>query len=140
MFLLDTNVISELRKVRAGKADPNVVAWTEAVDAADLYVSAITLMELELGVLRLERKDTAQGALLRTWMNMHVLPEFAERSLPIDATVALRCATLHIPNPCPARDAYIAATSLVHSMTLVTRNVTDFQPTGVPIVNPWQAF
>lgn len=140
MFLLDTNVISELRKVRAGKADPNVEAWTEAVDAADLYVSAITLMELELGILRLERKDTAQGALLRTWMNTHVLPEFAERSLPVDATVALRCATLHVPNPCPERDAYIAATALVHSMTLVTRNVTDFQTTGVPIVNPWQAF
>ncbi|MCD7059766.1 type II toxin-antitoxin system VapC family toxin [Pelagibacterium xiamenense] len=137
MFLLDTNVISELRKVRFGKAAPGVSVWTESVDASDLYVSAITLLELELGILRLERKDADQGALLRSWMHAHVLPEFAERTLPVDAAVALRCAKLHVPDPRPERDALIAATGLVHGMAVVTRNVGDFQGTGVSVVNPW---
>ncbi|GAB4398014.1 MAG: hypothetical protein OHK0048_08250 [Rhodoferax sp.] len=92
MFVLDTHVVSELRKVRQGKADLNLAAWVQRVDAADLYVSAITLMELELGVLAIERKDTEQGALLRAWLEQQVLPEFAARTLPVDAAVALRCA------------------------------------------------
>ena len=87
MFVLDTNVISELRKVRLGKADANVAAWTGTVDAAELYISAISLMELELGVLSLERKDPAQGGVLRTWLEQQVLPEFAGRTLPVDAAV-----------------------------------------------------
>lgn len=138
MFLLDTNVVSELRKVRPGKADANVAAWTQSVDASDLYVSAITLMEIEIGILRLERNDADQGAMLRTWLHSHVLPEFAERTLPIDATVALRCARLHVPDISPERDAYIAATAIVHGMTVVTRNVTDFETTGVALINPWE--
>ena len=84
MFVLDTNVVSELRKARQGKADANVVAWSQSVDAAELFVSAITIMELELGVLAIERKDAAQGALLRAWLEQHVLPEFADRTLPVD--------------------------------------------------------
>lgn len=139
MFLLDTNVVSELRKVRHGKADPNVAAWAESTDAGDLYVSAITVMELELGVLSIERKDAAQGAMLRAWLEQHVLPEFSGRTLPVDAAVAQRCARLHVPDKRGERDALIAATALVHGMTMVTRNVADFKGTGAMILNPWQA-
>lgn len=139
MFLLDTNVVSELRKAGDGKADANVIGWLSNVDAATLYLSAITLMEIELGVLRIERRDAAQGAMLRAWMTHHVLPEFLDRTLPVDAAVALRCASLHVPDPCSERDALIAATALVHGMTVVTRNVADFKATGVPLLNPWDA-
>jgi len=139
MFVLDTNVVSELRKVQIDKADLNLAAWAQSVDAADLFVSAITLMELELGVLSIERKDASQGAMLRSWVEQHVLPEFSRRTLPIDTAVALRCARLHVPDKRGERDALIAATALVHGMTLVTRNVDDFKPTGVTILNPWEA-
>lgn len=139
MYVLDTNVVSELRKVQAGKANSNVAAWTESVDAADLFVSAITILELELGVLSIERKDATQGVLLRAWMEQHVLPEFAGRTLPVDTAVAQRCARLHVPDKRGERDALIAATALVHGMTVVTRNVADFQATGVTILNPWES-
>ena len=138
MYLLDTNVVSELRKVRLGKADANVAAWADSIDAAELFVSAISIMELELGVLSIERKDAAQGAVLRAWMDRHVLPEFAERTLPVDTAVAQRCARLHVPDRRGKRDALIAATALIHGMAVVTRNVADFEPTGVTIVDPWQ--
>jgi predicted nucleic acid-binding protein len=139
MFVLDTNVVSELRKVGSGKADANLVRWTESVDAAELFVSAITIMELELGVLSIERKDATQGAMLRAWLDQHVLPEFSRRTLPVDTAVAQRCARLHVPDRRSERDALIAATALVHGMTVVTRNVADFRPTGVTLVNPWEA-
>lgn len=138
MHLLDTNVLSELRKVRLGKADANVVAWSESVDAADLFISAITVMELELGVLTMERKDPVQGAVLRAWLEQQVLPEFYDRTLSIDTAVAQRCARLHVPDKRSERDALIAATALVHGMAVVTRNVADFRRTGVNIVNPWE--
>ncbi|MBU2743440.1 type II toxin-antitoxin system VapC family toxin [Acidithiobacillus thiooxidans] len=137
-LILDTNVVSELRKVRLGKANMNVTAWAESVDATDLFVSAITIMELELGVLSIERKDATQGALLRTWLEQHVLPEFSRRSLSVDTAVAQRCARLHVPDKRGERDALIAATALVHGMTVVTRNVADFKSTGVPLINPWE--
>ena len=139
MFLLDTDVISELRKAGDGKADANVVAWLASTDATAFYLSAVTLMEIELGILRIERRDPIQGARLRAWMNHHILPEFTDRILPIDATVACRCAPLHVPDPRPERDAFIAATALTHGMTVVTRNIADFVPTGVPLLNPWEA-
>jgi predicted nucleic acid-binding protein len=138
MFVLDTNVVSELRKVRLSKANTNVTAWAESVDAADLFVSAITIMELELGVLSIERKDAIQGAMLRSWLERHVLPEFSRRTLPVDTTVAQRCARLHVPDKRGERDALIAATALVHGMTVVTRNTADFAPTGVFLIDPWQ--
>ena len=138
MFVLDTNVVSELRKVRLGKANMNVTAWAESVDAADLFVSAITIMELEFGVLSIERKDATQGAMLRSWLEQQVLPEFARRTLPVDTAVAQRCARLHVPDKRSERDALIAATALVHGMTVVTRNTADFVPTGVPLIDPWQ--
>jgi len=138
MYILDTNVISELRKVRFGKADHSVAAWTEQVDASELFVSAISIMELELGIVLMERKDARQGALLRSWLEQHVLPEFAARTLPVDIAVARRCARLHVPDKRAERDALIAATALVHGMTVVTRNIADFQPTGVTAFNPWK--
>ena len=139
MFLLDTNVVSELRKVRAGKANRHVAAWVQTVPASSLFLSAIVVQELEIGTLQLERKDQAQGALLRTWLEQHVLPSFADRVLPVDLAVALRSARLHVPDPQPYRDGLIAATALVHGMTLVTRNISDFTSTGVPLLNPWDA-
>ena len=138
MFVLDTNVVSELRKVRLGKANMNVTAWAESVDAADLFVSAITIMELEFGVLSIERKDATQGAMLRSWLEQQVLPEFARRTLPVNTAVAQRCARLHVPDKRSERDALIAATALVHGMTVVTRNTADFVPTGVSLIDPWQ--
>ena len=137
MFILDTNVVSELRKVRLSKANTNVTAWAESVDAADLFVSSITIMELELGVLSIERRDATQGAMLRSWLEQHVLPEFSRRTLPIDTAVAQRCARLHVPDKRGERDALIAATALVHGMTVVTRNTADFAPMGVSLIDPW---
>ncbi len=137
MFVLDTNVISELRK-RSGKAAASVVRWADSVDAGSLYLSAVTLLEIELGVLQKERRDAGQGAVLRAWLENRVLPEFAGRILPVDAAVARRCARIHVPTPCSERDALIAATALVHGMAVVTRNTADFQPTGVSLVNPWE--
>lgn len=139
MYVLDTNVVSELRKVGSGKADANLTLSAESVDAAELFVSAITIMELELGVLSIERRDTTQGAMLRAWLDQHVLPEFSSRTLPVDTIVAQRCARLHVPDRCSERDALIAATALVHGMTVVTRNVADFRPMGVALVNPLEA-
>jgi predicted nucleic acid-binding protein len=138
MFLLDTNVISEMRKAGVGKAHCNVITWLSQADASSFYVSAVTIMELELGVLLVTRRDPAQGARLRKWMDEKVLPEFADRTLSIDRAVALRCARLHAPDPKPERDAFIAATALVHGMTVVTRNGIDFEATGVPLLNPWE--
>lgn len=137
MFLLDTNVVSELRKAKAGKANVNVVAWAGSVPFGSLFISAITLLELETGVLQVERRDAAQGAILRSWLSRHVLPAFHDRILPVDVAVAQRCARLHVPDPRAERDALIAATALVHGMTVVTRNTGDFQPTGVSLLNPW---
>ena len=137
MYLLDTNVVSELRKIRLDKADKHVAQWADSVDAADLYLSVISLQELEIGVQLAERRDPPQGAIFRTWLNHHVLPAFVNRILPVDVAVAQRSASLHVPNPRPVRDGLIAATALVHGMTVVTRNVADFEPTGVAILNPW---
>lgn len=137
MYLLDTNVVSELRKVRLGKADNHVAEWADSVDASDLYVSVISVQEIEIGVLLVERRDPAQGALLRTWLEEHVLPAFDGRILAIDTAVARRSAQLNIPDPRPVRDGLIAATALVHGMTVVTRNTADFEPTGVATLNPW---
>jgi hypothetical protein len=137
MFILDTNVVSELRKVRFGKADKHVARWADSVVVADLYLSAISVQELEIGVQLVERRDVKQGGLLRTWLNDQVLPAFEGRILCIDAAVALRSASLHVPDPRPVRDSLIAATALVHGMTVVTRNVGDFEMSGVKLLNPW---
>lgn len=136
MYLLDTNVVSELRKAR--KAHGSVRSWAQAIPASSLYISVISVLELEIGILLVERRDRKQGAILRTWMDGHVLPTFAGRILAIDTAIAQRCAVLHVPNPQSDRDALIAATALVHGMVVATRNVEHFQPTGVASVNPWR--
>lgn len=136
MFLLDTNVVSELRK--GAKADPQVRRWAVGVASSVLFLSAISVLELEMGVLLAERRDPRQGALLRTWLESHVLPAFDDRVLPIDTSVARRCAALHVPDPRSDRDALIAATALVHGLTVVTRNTADF-PASVHVLNPWHA-
>lgn len=138
MYLLDTHVVSELRKAKAGKADQNVRAWAESVSAASLFLSVVTILELETGILLVERRDPSQGAVLRAWLDGHVLPAFSGRILAVDTAVAQRCAKLHVPDPRSDRDALMAATALVHGMTVVTRNVADFAPTGVEILNPWE--
>ena len=137
-YLLDTNVVSELRKIGDGKADARVAAWVDTEDAESFFISAITILELERGVLGIQRRDAAQGARLRAWLDNHVRPECAGRILPIDEQIAMRCAHLHIPDRRNEVDALIAATALVHGLTVATRNVRDFEGTGVVVVNPWQ--
>jgi hypothetical protein len=144
MYRSDTNVVSELRKspVSQGKSatvDRNVLAWTKRIPAASQFLSVISILELETGALLMERRDPRQGAVLRSWLEDHVLPTFSGRILPVDTPVAQRCAALHVPNPRSQRDALIAATAMVHGMTVVTRNVSDFEPTGVALLNPWLA-
>lgn len=143
MYLLDTNVVSESRKatkIRAGSAkmDSRVEAWFRSVPGANLYLSVVTILELEIGCLQIERRDAAQGKVLRSWIQNHVLPAFSGRILSVDLSIALRCAALHVPNRCSDRDALIAATALVHGMTIVTRNTVDFESTGVELLNPWK--
>jgi len=143
MFLLDSNVVSELRKPPAARSaarvDSNVWAWSKSVSAESLFLSVISILELEIGTLSIARRDPKQGAVLRSWMDNSVLPSFAGRILPVDIPIALQCATLHVPNPRSRRDSLIAATALVHGMTVVTRNIRDFEPTGVTLINPWEA-
>ena len=139
MFILDTNVVTELRKVRNGKADRAVAEWSESVDAANLFISVVTVLELEYGVLLIERRDAAQGAVLRAWLKQCVMPEFSDRILPVDTAIAQRCARLPIPDKRCERDALIAASALVHGMAVVTRHVMDFEQTGVHIIDPWSS-
>jgi hypothetical protein len=136
MFLLDTNVISELR--RAHRADRNVVAWAKALPVASVFISAISILEVEVGALLIARKDARQGAALRAWIDHQILARFDGRVLPVDIVVAQRCARLHVPDPRAERGALIAATALVHGLTVATRNIADFESTGVALINPWE--
>jgi predicted nucleic acid-binding protein len=136
-YLLDTNVLSELRK-SPRRADPSVRHWIAAQRPTDLYISVITVMELELGVRRVEHRDTIQGRRLRNWLEDEVMDIFTSRTLDVDTETAIRTASLHVPDPAPERDALIAATAFVHGLTVATRNTRDFAPTGVPLVNPWE--
>lgn len=138
MYLLDTNVISELRKSSSGKANPNVIQWAETIPLTNLFISSITVLELEIGILQMIRKDKKQGEQLQKWLNDQVLPSFDERILPLDLSVARQCAVLHVPDPKSDRDAIIAATALVHHLIIATRNVKDFNIKGVKVFNPWQ--
>jgi predicted nucleic acid-binding protein len=137
MYLLDTNVLSELRKRRSGKINPAVEAWAGTIDQADMYLSVVTIMEVELGIALLERRDARQAGVLRLWLHEKVMPAFSGRILPIDTTIALRCARLHVPDTKSERDAWIAATGLAHDLTVVTRNLADFAGTGVTLLDPW---
>ena len=136
-YLLDTNVVSELRKIWLGKADENVTRWFSLVKPDNLWLSVITVQELEVGILLAQRKDPLKAFAFRTWLDLRVLPTFAGRILPVSLSIAQRTASLHVPNPSPQLDALIAATALVHGLTVVTRNLPDFARTGVPTRNPW---
>jgi len=137
MYLLDTNVVSELRKSADGRINKGVQSWAEAIFPELMFISAITILELEIGVLQIERRDKKQGAVLRRWLNQNVLPAFSDRVLPVDLAVAQRCASLHVPNPKSERDAMIAASAIESRMTIVTRNVSDFSQSGVKVFDPW---
>lgn len=137
MYLLDTNVISELRKTGSGRGDPKVGQWALSVETITLFVSVVTIQELEIGIQLALRRDAIKGELLRNWMNKHVLPAFEGRILSVDLAVAQQSAALHVPKPCPVREGLIAATALVHGLTMVTRNVADFELCGVKLINPW---
>lgn len=136
MVLLDTNVVLEFR--RPHLTNPKVAAWADGVPSSDMFLSSITILELETGALLLSRRDGRQGRLIRQWIEDRVLPTFTERILAVDAAVARRCAALHIPDPRPFRDSLIAATALVHGLTVVTRNRADFEPMAVTVLNPWE--
>lgn len=137
MYLLDTNVISELRKTNSGKANPQVIQWANSVPINALFISVITVLEIEMGILSVMRKDTKQGQRLKTWLEQQVIPSFSDRLILIDCAVAKCCAKLHVPDPQSDRDALIAASALVHDFTVVTRNTADFKATGVKLINPW---
>ena len=139
MYLLDTNVISEMRKIKQGKADSEFIAWLAQVDPSHFYISVVSIMELERGVLGLERKDPLQGEKLREWLDKLLAQMFAGRILDIHRKTALICADLHIPNKAPENDSWIAATAIQNSLTLVTRNTKDFERTGAKLFNPFQA-
>lgn len=136
MYLLDTNILSELR--RGKRAHAKVAAWSRAVHQGELFLSVVTILEIERGILLVERRDKKQSAVLRAWLNERVMPQFDGRILPVDTVIAQKCAALQAPNPRPHLDALIAATAIVHRLKLVTRNVGDFESTGADLINPWE--
>jgi predicted nucleic acid-binding protein len=138
MYLLDTNVVSEFRKIGSSQINAKVKEWAEETDPELMFLSAISILELEIGVLQVERRDKKQGQVLRKWLSKHVLPAFSKRVLAFDLAVAQRCASLHVPSPKSDRDAMIAATAIEHRMTIVTRNLSDFKDSGVKMFNPWR--
>ena len=138
MYLIDTNVISEMRKQVSRRAHPNVQRWSDSVRRDSLYLSVISILEAQTGILLMQQKDPFQAEILRKWLHEEILPGFAGHILEVDPQVALRCATLHVPITAPYTDSLIAATALVHSLTVVTRNVKDFQSMGVKLLNPWE--
>jgi len=141
MYLLDSNIVSELRKAPAGRANPGVVAWAQSIAPESLFVSVMTLLELEKGVQLKARQDPASGEVLRQWLAQRVRPAFRGRVLPVDEAVVLEAAGYHVPAPRPLADSLIAATARVRGFCVVTRNEKDFVPFqrahGLRVFNPW---
>ena len=138
MYLLDTNIVSELRKLETGKIHPQVYRWIKSNGFTHTYISAVTLAEIQTGILSLARKDQAQAASLDNWFTNRLLPAYRTRTLSVDTEVALICAQLHTPTKRPINDAYIAATAIAHNLTPVTRNVRDFQGLPLMLENPFE--
>lgn len=134
MYLLDTGIVFELRNAKAGRTDPGLAAWAASIAREDMFISALTLLELEDDAAQFERKDKAAGAALRAWIGEQVMRAFEGRILPVDAAIARRRGTLAYPG---ARDGLLAATALEHGLTLVTRNVAAFKAGRVKTFNPW---
>lgn len=139
MYLLDTNIVSEMRKYHNQTIDPNVAAWLKNIAPEQTFLSAISIMELRVGVLSKLRKDPKQGEALQHWYEHYVLPTYSGRILSVTPHIAAHCAELHIPNRRPFSDSYLAATALVHNFTLVTRNVKDFQGLKLRLINPFES-
>jgi toxin FitB len=135
MFLLDTNVVSEAR--RPARLPRPVTDWFASTNAETMFISVATLLEIEVGVQRLERRDQSQGAVLRRWQSLSLTPSFDGRILPFTEQIANCCAAMHVPDPRPLLDSMIAATAIIHKLTLVTRNVADFAGMSVRVFNPW---
>lgn len=138
MYLLDTNIVSEGRKLGTPRVDPRAARWFARIDVETTFLSAMTLFELERGVQQLERRDATQGLMLRRWLGDQVMASYEGRILPLSGAVALVCAGLHIRDPKSERDAWIAATAIDAGLSLVTRNVGDFAKMGAKLINPFE--
>ena len=138
MYLLDTNIMSELKKLDSGKIHPQVQRWAYSINLMQTKISVVSITEIRTGILSLTRKDQAQAASLDNWFTNRLLPAYRTRTLSVDTEVALICAQLHIPAKRPINDAYIAATAIAHNLTLVTRNVRDFQGLPLMLENPFE--
>ena len=138
MYLLDTNVVSELRKAGTNSIDSNLEAWAQTIESGHLYITSITVLELEIGVQRIERRDKRQGKVLRNWVDDRVVPSFEDRILAFDESAAIYCAGLHVPDQRSDRDSFISAIAYVHDMSVVTRNTKDFEGMGIELINPWR--
>lgn len=135
-YLLDTDVVSGLR--RLNHLPRETAAWFASVPEDSLYISVITVMEIEIGIRRRERRDPAQGALLRRWKSEWVLPAFDGRVLDVTTEIAEACAAMHVPDPKPSFDSLIGATAIVHGFTLLTRNLADFPNMPIAKLDPWR--
>jgi toxin FitB len=139
MYLLDTNVLSELRKLESNNCHLSVKQWASTCKPSQFFTSVICIFEVERGILQVARKDAAQAKRLRHWFETRLIPGMQDRLLPVTHAITSKCAQLHVPDPKPEMDALIAATASVHDLTLVTRNTRDFEPMGVRCINPWES-
>ncbi len=140
MFLLDTNVISQLRHLSTTRMNQQVNQWLQSIHLEDAFLSVFSLFELEKGILLKQRKDPLQANILRQWLSANIMPVFKDRVLLFDSQLSELAASLHVPDPKPEIDSFIAATALHHGFTLVTRNVQDFESMNVSLLNPWEFF
>ena len=134
MILLDTNVVSELRK--GDRADTNVRAWLSSTDSEALFLSVLVVGELRRGIELVRRRDSASATALDRWLTT-VVRDYDDRILEVTADVAEAWAHMNVPDPLPVIDSLLAATAHVHGLTVATRNTKDIARTGVPVINPF---